>query len=181
MNQGAAPPARLKLRARSREDFEVLSAVLQDALVPVSDMAQVPRERRFVLLASRFRWEARAPLEDLPDQARREPAARTGDARFEDAPLYERVQCGVTFDRVARVQYRGFRKGDADCILNLLAVVPDGEGVTLEFSGGAALQLQGRRVVCHLEDLGEPWPTLWRPSHDDADDPVTDDKHGEER
>jgi hypothetical protein len=35
------------------------------------------------------------------------------------------------------------------------------------FAGDAALRLQGPRIVCHMEDLGEPWPTRWRPSHDD--------------
>lgn len=168
MVSDAPPQERLKLRAKDRDDFEVLSAVLQDALVAVSDMTQLVREKRFVLLANRFRWEARAPLEDLPDQGRPEMPERHGDARFEDAPLYERVQCGVTFDRVARVQYRGFRKEETDRILNLLAVVLDDEGLTFQFSGGAAVRLQGRRLVCHLEDLGEPWPTRWRPSHEDA-------------
>jgi hypothetical protein len=164
-----AENGRLKLRARDAEDYRVLSAVLQDALVPVSDMTQLPRDKRFVMVANRFRWEARAPLGDLPDAARAEPPAREGDARFEDAPLYERVHCGITFDRVKDVHYRGFRKSNPDRILNLLAVVPDQGGVTLQFSEDAALRLQGPRVVCHLEDLGEPWPTHWRPSHDPAE------------
>lgn len=176
---------RLKLRAKDMEDFQVLSAVLQDALVPVSDMAQLPREKRFVMVANRFRWEARAPLGDLPDEIRAEPPERDGDARFEDAPLYERVHCGITFDRVKAVQYRGFRKTNPDRILNMLALVPDSEGITLEFSHEAAVRLQGRRIVCHLEDLGEPWPTHWRPSHDtsradnDAGAAVTDETKNE--
>lgn len=159
---------RLKLRAKDSEDLQVISAVLQDALVPVRDMTQLPRERRFVMLANRFRWEARAPLNDLPDQPRREAPAREGDARFEDAPLYERVHCGVTFDRVRSAHLRGFHKADTARILNLLAVVGDADGVTLAFSRDAAVRLQGAHIVCHLEDLGDPWPTRWRPSHDPA-------------
>ena len=159
---------RLKLRARDNADFRVLSAVLQDALMPVRDMARLDRDKRFVLLANRFRWETRASLSDLPDQPA--PAPRTdqasgGDARFEDAPLYERVQCGVTFDRVGEVQYRGFTRDEPGRVLSLLALLPDRAGVTLQFADDAAIRLQGKRLVCHLEDLGDPWPTHWRPSH----------------
>ena len=174
---------RLKLRAKDREDFEVLSAVLQDALVAVSDMAQLPREKRFVMVANRFRWETRAPLDDFPDQPGREIPEREGDARFEDVPLYERVHCGVTFDRVRSVQYRGFRKSSSERILNLLALVRDDEGVTLQFSEDAALRLQGSRIICHLEDLGDPWPTHWRPDHAKAAEEAGDsaDSEGSEQ
>ncbi len=51
-------------------------------------------------------------------------------------------------------------------MLNLLAVQKDSRGVTLSFSEDAALRLQGGRIVCHLEDLGEAWPTRWQPAHD---------------
>ena len=158
---------RLKLRARDHEDFRVLSSVLQDALLPVRDMTRLTREKRFVLIANRFRWEARAAQADLPDQPRPAPpeAAHTGDARFEDGPLYERIQAGVTFDRVAGVRYRGFRLENTGTVLNLLAVLPDQDGITLQCAGAAGIYLKGRRVVCHLEDIGEPWPTHWRPSH----------------
>ena len=175
----------LKLRAYDREDFAVVSAVLQDALVPVIDMAWLAEEQRFACVANRFRWERRAPAGDLPDQPAQESAptddprgpdsgqlpetAEEPDARFEDAPLYERVHCGVTFDRVEQVAYRGFTKEASGHVLELLAVVADDQGITVTFAGDAALRLQGAKIVCHLEDLGEPWPTQWRPSHAAAD------------
>ena len=175
----------LKLRAYDREDFAVVSAVLQDALVPVIDMAWLAEERRFALVANRFRWERRAPVGDLPDRPAAQASEAEGgrgedvgqvpqtvadpDARFEDAPLYERVHCGVAFDRVEQVAYRGFTKQASGRVLELLAVVADDQGLTVSFAGDAALRLQGARIVCHLEDLGEPWPTQWRPSHADAE------------
>lgn len=175
----------LKLRAYDREDFAVVSAVLQDALVPVIDMAWLEGETRFALVANRFRWERRAPAGDLPDQPAQNntgtetesgqdsgqlpEAVAEPDARFEDAPLYERVHCGVTFDKVDKVAYRGFAKDAGGQVLELLAMVADDQGITVTFAGDAALRLQGRKIVCHLEDLGEPWPTQWRPSHARAD------------
>ena len=74
------------------------------------------------------------------------------------------------FDRVTAAKYTGFSKANGERILEVLAVVADPKGVTVTFAGDAALRLQGARIVCHLEDLGEPWPTRWRPSHADAAD-----------
>lgn len=169
------PPARrgagrhgLKLRARDGEDYAVVSSVLQDALVAVGQMTWLADDKRFVMVANRFRWEQRAPAGDLPDAPRQPEPQRPGDARFEDAPLYERIHCGLTFDRVKGVQYRGFSKADTERILEVLALVRDAKGITVTFAGDAALRLQGPRIVCHLEDLGEPWPTRWRPSHTEA-------------
>ena len=52
------PTDALKLLARDEEDLAVISAILQDALIPVSEMAYLPEEHRFALVANRFRWEA---------------------------------------------------------------------------------------------------------------------------
>jgi len=54
--------------------------------------------------------------------------------------------------------------------LSLLAIRPalddDREAILLEFSGGATIRLDVNRILCHAQDLGEPWPTPWQPSHD---------------
>src|SRR5260370_39766912 len=52
---GMADP--LKLRGEDEDDLAVISAVLQDALVAVGEMAYFPKEARFGLGANRFRWE----------------------------------------------------------------------------------------------------------------------------
>src|SRR5215831_14997277 len=95
--------AGLKLRAEDADDLAVLSACLQDAVVAVRDLAYLPEEESFVLVASRFRWE------------RRQRAA-PGKGGF------ERVLCAVTFQTVGAVSYRGFRRSDDDRILSLLAI-----------------------------------------------------------
>ena len=56
--QRQRPTDALKLLARDEEDLAVISAILQDALIPVSEMAFLPEEQRFALVANRFRWEA---------------------------------------------------------------------------------------------------------------------------
>jgi hypothetical protein len=48
----------LRLLALDQEDLAIVSAHLQDAVVRVGDIAYLPKERRFALLARRFDWEA---------------------------------------------------------------------------------------------------------------------------
>jgi Protein of unknown function (DUF2948) len=142
-DEGAA----LKLRAEDGEDLAVISACLQDALVAVRDLAYAPEERSFLFVANRFRWES--GLRPAP-----------GESPF------ERTLCGVTFSEVTAVSYSGFRRTDDGRILSLLAIRPQGGAVHLEFSGDAAIRLEVGRILCHAKDLGDPWPTPWRPGHD---------------
>ena len=146
--------AALKLRAEDADDLAVLSACLQDALVPVRDLAYVPDQKIFVFVANRFRWES---------GSRPVPGER------------QRILCAVTFSAVAGVSYRGFRRSDEDRILALLAIRAEAESVgataiLLEFSGHAAIRLEVERIQCRAKDLGEPWPTPWHPRHD-AEEP----------
>jgi hypothetical protein len=165
---GAAP---LKLRVHDATDLRALATCLQDALVPLADVAYLKSEKRFVMVANRFMWERGA--EDVPAA---EPVAASGaadgdqsaDAGFEGAeagPRYYRVNCAVCFDRVRNVRFRGLDPREKDQILNLLTVEAAPGTVLLVFSGGATIRLEVRDIRCHLEDLGEPWPTRWRPSH----------------
>ena len=134
----------LKLRAEDAEDVSVISAVLQDALVTVSEMAWLPEERRFVLVANRFRWE---PTDGAP---RRD---------------FERTLSGLRLDGVTGVQRRGFSPRETERILVLLAIRAEEGALMFEFAGGAAIRVEVEHILCHLDDLGEPWPTRWRPRH----------------
>lgn len=137
-----SPPLRLK--AIDAGDLAVLSACLQDALVLIGDMAYLPEERRFVLAANRFVWEQ-------PAQGGEESYARTG--------------AGLTIDAVSAVRRRNLDPRQADRILSLLAIRPVEGGIRLTFSGEAEIELSTSEILVHLQDLGEPWPTAWRPRH----------------
>lgn len=151
--------AGLKLRAADAEDLAVISAILQDSLVTIAEMAYLPDERRFVLVANRFRWEPASPA--TPGE---KPAKQ---------PSAERVLTGLCIDGVSAVSRRGFHPREADRILSLLAVRVEGAGAStaliLDFAGGSSVRLEVERIMCHLDDLGEPWPTRWRPQHPVAD------------
>ena len=142
----------LKLRAADSDDLAVLSACLQDAIVPVRDLAYIRDQQMFVFIANRFRWES--GLRPAPGDFRR-----------------QRILCAVTFEAVDGVSYRGFSRRDEDRMLALLAIRPEpapggGAAIHLEFSGRAAIRLDVARIQCRAKDLGEPWPTPWRPRHD---------------
>lgn len=144
----------LKLRAEDADDLAVLSATLQDAVVAVRDLAYLAAEGAFILVASRFRWE------------------RRGD-RAPDGAGFERILCALTFETVDAVAYRGFRRSEDGRILSLLSMrfepgSPRGT-IHLDFSGGAGIRLEVARIACRSRDLGDPWPTPWRPRHDEEE------------
>lgn len=155
----------LKLRAHDPQDMDVLAALLQDALVPLGDMKFLAQENRFVMVVNRFRW--RGDLAEDAQPSAPEPLAEGEDAPFEDdgQPPFERVNSGLCFDKVTRVRYRGLKPGGNDEILNLLTITSNPGAVTLIFAGEAAIRLEVEAIRCHLEDLGQPWPTRWRPDH----------------
>jgi DUF2948 family protein len=139
----------LKLIALDAEDLAVLSAHLQDAIAKVSDIAYLPKEKRFAMVLNRFDW--------------------TGAERNSPA----RRRAGIHFERVLAAKTRGIDLAARDAIVNLLAVEfeeqesPSGI-VTLLFSGGAAIQLNVECLEAALSDLGPQWPARERPHHDEA-------------
>jgi len=143
------PSDGLRLRAEDAEDLAVISACLQDALVAVRDLAYDPAARTFVLVANRFRWEGRGGADrDLP---------------------FERTLCGVAFEAIDGVAYRGFHRAEEERILALLAIQPTrsaaGSMIDLEFARGATIRLTASAISCRARDFGEPWPTGWQPGH----------------
>jgi hypothetical protein len=138
----------LKLRAEDEEDLKVISSSLQDALVAVADMTLLADQRRFALVLNRFCWER--------------PADAEGS--------FQRSHCILAIDGVASVGMQGIDRHQSERVLNLLAIetAPKAQGgffVVLVFAGQAAIRLEVDRVLCHLEDVGEPCPTRWKPAH----------------
>ena len=136
----------LKLRAEDAEDLAILSAALQDAAVPIGDMRYFPEEKRFMLAASRYRWEA-------------DKGPKSGGG--------ERITTALIFEHVTRVRRRGLDQGDSDRVLSLLAVETDKGVVDLLFSGGATIRLEIEKLASRLDDFGDAWPTIFRPAHKD--------------
>ena len=176
------PTERLRLKARDADDLQIISAALQDAIVAVGDMAYLPDEQRFVLVVNRFKWEC-GDYRDLfspdgagglqPDGA--PAAAPAGEGRDAgdggdnesdpDDGVFLRTNCGICFSGVTAVRHRGVDRQRRDVMLSLLAVSADANAIMLVFAGGAMIRLECPAIDCRLDDMGEPWPTRWRPEH----------------
>ena len=160
----------LKLIALDSEDLSVLSVHLQDAVVAVGEMAYLPAEHRFVLLANRFDWE-KAVLAEV--QAEADASAGLKAMPAPTGPCVRR-RAGMRFERVLGARVRGIDLADKAAILNLLAVTfeeadaPSGV-VTFLFSGGSELQLTVECLEAGLEDLGPAWDAKGTPCHDAAE------------
>lgn len=143
-------PDGLRLAARDPDDLAVIAGCLQDAIVPIADVAFLPDEERFVMVANRFRWEV----------------SGDGDRRRN----FERVNCGVSFEGVSGVKSQGIDLRRREDMLSLLTVHAEDGAVVMEFAGGGRIRLETGGIACRVEDIGEPWPTRWRPSHPDLDE-----------
>ena len=145
----------LKLKAEDAEDLQVVSALVQDAVFPVTEIAWHPARRRFALLLNRFRWE---------DRDRAEKAGR---------PV-ERVQSVLSFEDALKVQSSGVDRGDADMVLSILSLrfTPgeDGMGrVEITLAGDGAIALEVEAVNAALQDVTRPYvaPSRKAPEHGD--------------
>jgi len=136
----------LRLRARDAEDLAVLSAALQDAIVPVHDMTFLRRDRCFVMAVNRFCWEQPAQLVDGQE-------------------FWHRTLCGVRFHGIDSVRSRKLDLRDRSRMLDLLAIMAEEDGLLLSFADDVTLRLAGDGIDVLLEDRGEPWPTPQRPRH----------------
>jgi hypothetical protein len=139
----------LKLIALDRDDLEIVSTHLQDAVMNVGDVLWRPREKRVVIALNRFDWEV-----------------HNGGEQF------QRRRTVLRFERVSCCKCRNVSCTDKDLVLNLLAVEfsgidPPAGVVTLTFSGGAVLRLEVECLECELADLGPTWTTTLCPQHPD--------------
>jgi hypothetical protein len=151
----------LKLVALDKDDIEIVSAHVQDALVKVADILWQPREHRFVVALDRFDWMNAADARGAknPDDA---------------APDYRRCRTALRFERVNACKCRDLDPLDRNAVLNLLAVEfterdPPAGTVTLTFSGGAAIRLEVECLEAELVDLGEVFSAVLCPDHFAAD------------
>lgn len=138
-----ADDAPLRLMAQAPEDLQVLAALVQDAVFPITEMTFSRRQHRFAVLLNRFRWE---------DQ----PANRRGGRDF------ERVRSLMVFDTVLGVRTQGIDRADKDTILSLLSVafVPGEQGagvVELVLAGDGMIALQVEALEVTLTDVSRPY------------------------
>ncbi|MBP7241974.1 DUF2948 family protein [Amaricoccus sp.] len=151
---GAERP--LRLAAETAEDLGVLSALVQDALAGVGDVAWTPKRRKLTVLLRRFRWE------DAPA------------ARRQGRP-YERVQSILTIADALRVRASGVDPADHDTAISVLSIgfepSEDGAGVVrLILAGDGEIAVDVECLDVALVDVSQPYlaQASRPPSHDET-------------
>lgn len=142
--------APLNLGALEPEDLQVIAALTQDAVFPVTEMTWRAGKRQFALLVNRFRWE---------DEGR-------------DRHRPERVQALLVVENVLAVASQGIDRTDRDVVLSLLSIDwssgEDGAGdVTLTLAGDGAIRLTVEALEVRLRDVTRPYaaPSGKAPDH----------------
>ncbi|MEP3946138.1 DUF2948 family protein [Ascidiaceihabitans sp.] len=139
--------APLNLGAMDADDLKVMSALVQDAVLPITEMTYRARDRRFAMLLNRFRWE-------------------------NGTQSKERVQSMLSFESVLNVSSQGVDRSDKDMILSVLAVAfeagEDGAGlIEITLAGDGAVRLSVETIEARLKDVTKPYiaPSKRAPSH----------------
>jgi len=124
------------------EDYEVLSALIQDAAIPTSEMKFDKVEKQFFLVCSRFSWESR-----LQNKGNK------------------RIVSGICFDNVIEVKKKNFPSFNSENILNFLTLKKERGFIELIFSNDILIKLVGNNISFRIDDLNKEWPTIFSPNH----------------
>ncbi|HLQ19304.1 MAG TPA: DUF2948 family protein [Tabrizicola sp.] len=144
----------LRLVAQDVDDLKIISSLVQDAVLPVTELKYDAKRRRFAALLNRFRWEDRVEAE------------RVGRA-------YERVRSVLVVEDVRKVQSFGFDRAEKDLIMSVLSISfdpgEDGTGrLALTLAGDGAIALDVEALEVRLDDVTRPYraPSGKVPRHD---------------
>ena len=124
------------------EDYEVLSSLIQDAVIPTSEMKFDKVDQQFFLVCSRFSWESR-----LQNKGNK------------------RIVSGICFDNVIEVKKKNFPSFNSENILNFLTLKKERGFIELIFSNNILIKLVGSNISFRIDDLNKEWPTIFSPNH----------------
>ena len=139
----------LKLIAKTAEDLRVISAHLQDAIVSISDIANLKKNRIFLIQLNRFMWE------DVEQGVFRKN---------------KRTRTILKFDHVTKVTSKNIDFNKKDEFLDFLAIESNEMAdktieMNLIFSGDSIIKVFTEVIEVTLDDQGDPWETKSKPKH----------------
>ena len=139
----------LKLIARTEDDLRVVSAHLQDAIVNTSDIANLEKNKIFLMQLNRFMWE------DVEKGVFRKN---------------KRIRTVLKFDNVLKVFSKNINQKKKENFLDFLAIetikMPDNNyEMKIIFAGDAVIRVISEVIEVTLDDQGEAWDTKNKPKH----------------
>ena len=139
----------LKLIARTEDDLRVVSAHLQDAIVNVADIANLEKNKIFLMQLNRFMWE------DVEKGVFRKN---------------KRIRTILKFENVIKVHSKNINQSKKDKFLDFLTIetnlMPDNNyEMKIVFAGDAIIKIVSEVIEVTLDDQGDPWETKNMPRH----------------
>lgn len=127
----------LKILAQNTEDLNILSACLQDSLIPVKELEYDKDQKKFVMLLHRYRWE---------DQEAESQGSR--------------IHAALVFDAVTHVQIKGMdqTKSRTALTLSLLSLSYHAPYVYITCADNISLRLEVDQLKVKLRDGSLAWP-----------------------
>ena len=142
-------PKNLKLIAKTQEDLRIVSAHLQDSIASISDIANLKKNKIFLMQLNRFMWE------DVEKGVFRKN---------------KRIRTILKFDNVLSVLSKKIDQRKKDKFLDFLAietnVTPDNNyEMKIIFAGDSIIKIISEAIEVTLDDQGEAWDTKNKPKH----------------
>ena len=135
--------------ARTDEDLKVVSAHLQDSIANTSDIANLRKNKIFLLQLNRFMWE------DVEKGVFRKN---------------KRIRTVLKFENVIKVSARNINQSKKDKFLDFLTIetnkMPDNNyEMKIVFAGDSIIKVTSEVIEVTLDDQGEAWNTKNMPQH----------------
>ncbi len=139
----------LKLIARTEEDLRVVSAHLQDSIAVPGDIANLEKNKIFLMQLNRFMWE------DVEKGVFRKN---------------KRIRTVLKFENVIKVYSKNINQVNKDKFLDFLTIetnkMPDNNyEMKIVFAGDSIVRIISEVIEVTLDDQGEPWDTKNMPKH----------------
>ena len=142
-------PKNLKLIAKTVEDLRVVSAHLQDSIASLSDIANLKKNKIFLMQLNRFMWE------DVEKGVFRKN---------------KRIRTILKFENVMNVLSKNIDQRKKDKFLDFLAMeanrTPDDNyEIKIRFAGDSIISIISEAIEKTVDDQGEARDTKDNPKH----------------
>ena len=139
----------LKLIARTEDDLRVVAAHLQDSIANSSDIANLGKNKIFLMQLNRFMWE------DVEKGVFRKN---------------KRIRTILKFENVLKVNAKNINQSRKDKFLDFLTIetikMPDNNyEMKIVFAGDSVIKIISEVIEVTLDDQGSAWDTKNMPKH----------------
>ena len=140
---------RLKIHALNLNDLNLISAYLQDAICPTSDILNLKRNRIFIMQLNRFMWE---------------------NLNKNVSIVKKRIRTILKFEGVLAVSSKNITNQKRGEFFEFLTIeskkMPDKNyEMKIIFAGNSIIKIIAEMIDVKLDDQGTPWDSKLKPKH----------------